>query len=144
MPSVLDIAPPELTCEELSITRQKGGEPVVTLLELRGVKMREMVGLITRFPALAKRMSGVDTPDSEMLAEGLDLMPAVIAAGLGRVGEKDVEEAISNNLTDQEQQQAFAIVMRLTAPAPGTTPAPLSNGQVGGELAPSGEALATS
>lgn len=110
MPGILDIAPPEVTTETIDI---RG-----TLIEVRGIRNRDWAGLLRRFPALRAQVFGITIPDEEMAVSSIEVMPAVIAAGLV---EKADEVAVVERLSDAEQSAVFATIMRLTMP-----PAPLA------------------
>lgn len=110
MPSLLDIAPPEIVSERVTI---RGTE-----IEIRGIRNRGWAVLMRRFPVLRQQMAGTTIPDDELAVASMEVMPAVIAAGLV---EKVAEEDIADRLTDAEQSELFAAIMRLTNP-----PAPLA------------------
>lgn len=114
MPGILDIAPPEIATERFDI---RGGH-----VEVRGLKNREWAALLRRFPDLMRQVNGGEV-DPEMLERMVAIMPAVIAAAAGTAGDEAVEAAISERLTEPEQQQIFNAIMRLTNP-----PAPLAGG----------------
>lgn len=116
MPGLLDIAPPEIAIERFEI---RGG-----FVEVRGLRNREWAALLRRFPDLMRQQaSGNGEVDPDMLDRLGQIMPAVIAAGAGACGDEGSEAAISERLSEDEQQQIFNAVMRLTNP-----PAPLAGG----------------
>lgn len=131
MVSLLDIAPPEVTREEIDIRGTK--------LALRGITNLEQAKLFKRFPLFAKRVASdarrrellavpqltatqaaelarlTIEPEEELLL-GIEIAPALIAAGLGQIGDKATEDLVDERLTQQEQLACLDIVMRLTAP----------------------------
>lgn len=145
MTGLLDIAPPEVTQEEVDIRGTK--------LVLRGITNLEMARLYKRFPVFAKQISG-ETRRRELLAIptltagqaaelarlaiapeddlscSLEMRPAMIAAGLGELGNEEVEAGVSERLSEAEQLTILAVVLRLTRPqaedagplAPGAAP----------------------
>lgn len=124
MPSILDIAPPEIAVERVNI---RGTE-----LDVRGIRNREWAMLLRRFPELRRLAAGIAVAEEDMAASSIEIMPAVIAAGLGNTGDEKTEALIAERLTDVEQAEVFGAVMRLTnGPAPlAESPAPVA-GQVG-------------
>lgn len=122
MPGLLDIAPPEVATKKFEI---RGGT-----LEVRALRNIERAMLMRRFPqlrALGERSAAaavtapaemaVTPVDPEMAIAGIELMSAVIAAGLGNVGDAKTEALIADRLTDEEQAEVFHAIMGLT-PAP--------------------------
>lgn len=108
MPSILDIAPPEISAERVNI---RGTE-----LEVRGIRNREWAMLLRRFPVLQKQAAGGTVDPEEMTVASIEIMPAVIAAGLGNTGDQQTEDAIAERLSDAEQAEVFGVIMRLTNP----------------------------
>lgn len=108
MPSILDIAPPEIAAETINI---RGGE-----IKVRGLRNREWAGLMRRFPELRKQVAGMLIPTEEMAVLSLELTPAAIALVLGQP-----EDVIDERFSDAEQVQIFNVIMRLTNP-----PSPLA------------------
>lgn len=119
MPGLLDIAPPEVAIQKFDI---RGGT-----LEVRALRNIERAMLMRRFPQLRtlgeRAAAAVSDPekatitDPEIAIAGIELMSAVIAAGLGNVGDTKTEELIADRLTDDEQGEIFHAIMGLT-PAP--------------------------
>lgn len=122
MPSLLDIAPPEIAAERIDI---RGTE-----LEVRGIRNREWALLLRRFPELRKQAAGLTIPEEDMAVASIEIMPAVIAAGLGNTGDEKTETLIAERLTDAEQAEVFGAIMRLTnPPSPlAESPAPAGRG----------------
>jgi hypothetical protein len=118
MPGLLDIAPPEISVERVDI---RGTE-----LEVRGIRNREWAMLLRRFPELRKQAAGGSVSDEDMAVASIEIMPAVIAAGLGNTGDAKTEALIAERLTDAEQAEVFGAVMRLTNP-----PSPLAESPAG-------------
>lgn len=123
MPGILDIAPPEIATERFDI---RGGH-----VEVRGLRNREWAALLRRFPDLMKQVNGGEV-DPEMLERMVAIMPAVIAAAAGTAGDEAVEAAISERLTEPEQQHIFNAIMRLTNPLP-LAGSPVAAGQENGK-----------
>lgn len=115
MAGLLDIAPPEALTETIDIR----GTP----LTVRGLRNREWAALLNRFPHLRKRQGESDSAaangiDEDLALASLDAIAPVIAAGLGQCGDNKTEELIAERLSDLEQGRVFAVIMRLTLPAP--------------------------
>lgn len=126
MTGLLDIAPPEARTETIDI---RG-----TALTVRGLRNREWAVILNRFPHLRRR-EGEETQggplDEERALASLDAIPPVIAAGLGKIGDRETEAQIVERLSDEEQAKVFAAVMRLTLPDPvplAEAPAPAGAG----------------
>lgn len=145
--SLLDIAPPEVTTEEIDIRGKK--------LALRGITNLELAVLLKRFPLLAKQIAGearrkallaIETltanqaaelarltiePEDELLL-GIETAPAWIAAGLGEIGNEEIEAGVPARLSQEEQLACLAVVLRLTAPKKVEDAGPLASaGQPG-------------
>lgn len=110
--SIQDIAPPEVTTELVPIPR------VEAEIEVRGISNKEMAALARRFPIIARQAAGVPIPPDEALIGNLDVMAPLIAAGLGKCGDKEVEKLVERNLTQEEKQLLLQAITRLTNPAP--------------------------
>lgn len=141
--SLLDIAPPEVATEEIDIRGTK--------LVLRGITNLEMAALYRRFPIFAKQVAGdarhkallalpmlttlqeaelarlAVSPEDD-LACTIEMRPALIAAGLGGLGNKEVEMAVSERLSNEEQLAVLAVVTRLTNPKAAEDAGPLAAG----------------
>lgn len=140
---LLDIAPPEVTQEEIDIRGTK--------LVLRGITNLEMAALYKRFPLLAKQAAGAKrhdelvametltagqaaelarltiAPEDELLL-GMETMPALIAAGLGQIGNAEIEAGACERLSQEERLAVLAVVTRLTFPKREETAGPLAPG----------------
>lgn len=110
MPSILDIAPPEIAVERINI---RGKD-----LEVRGIRNREWAALLRRFPELRKQAAGIAVSEEDMAVASIEIMPVVIAAGLGASGDEKTETLIAERLSDAEQAEVFGAIMRLTNPPP--------------------------
>ncbi len=129
MPSLLDIAPPEIATETVEIR----GMPI----EVHGLEARDFARLIARFPAM-RRVAQPPVPqggDGEVVAvdfptEGVEMIVPIIALGLVEpVGEAVIERL---RLSIDEMMALFNAIMRLTNP-----PAdPLADGGVADAGAP--------
>lgn len=82
-------------------------------LEIRGIKNAEFSALCERFPELRKQMQGQPT---DGLAGRFDLIPAVIAAGLGQCGDASAETAVVERLSIGEQTDLCSRILKLTMP----------------------------
>lgn len=117
MPSILDIAPPEIAAETINI---RG-----SALQVRGIRNREWAGLMRRFPELRKQAAGMLIPAEEMAVLSLELTPAAIALVLGQP-----EDVIDERFSDAEQVQIFNVIMRLTNPPSPLAESPAKAGPV--------------
>lgn len=110
MPSVLDIAPPELTAEEVEIRR--GDE--ITKLKVGGIPNDGWAALYARFPAMRALVAGraEETPPPELFAA----QAALIAAGLGSLGNPEIERGVMHRLTADEQNSIVQTIVRLSMP----------------------------
>lgn len=135
MPSLADIAPPDVATETLSITR---GDTQIDF-QIKGVSLYELTRIVARFPVLGKRMLDrgageaaaaemMSEMTAEMVIEAADMMPAMIAAGFGTPDENG-EKLVRERLSEDEQRQAFDIVMRLTGGGKAGVHAPFANGE---------------
>lgn len=140
---ILEIAPAAAIAEVVKMMRPNpddvgGPEIEVELGPFRGLFARETATLAKRFPVLrrqwlsaqnAKRAAvaaGRPAPDpaaaddpltDEALVERFDsaeVLPALIAAGFGAIGNDQVEAAILAKFTDKEMQAIAAVINRLT------------------------------
>lgn len=106
MTSLLDIAPITETVEIRG-----------TKLVLHGIINRDMAALMRRFPLLAKQASAMPALNGEdALVASFEMMPAFIAAGLGQLGNDEIEAAVEERLSSAEMLSVLAVVMRLTNP----------------------------
>ena len=117
MPGLLDIAPPEVVAERVTI---RGAE-----LEVRGIRNREWAALLKRFPELRKQAAGLAVSEEDMAVASIELMPAVIVAGIIDAEHDLTEGDVAERLSDAEQAEVFGVIMRLTNP-----PAPLAESPV--------------
>lgn len=142
MTSLLDIAPPDVAFEEVPIDR------VGKTLRVWGLSGRDIAKLIKRFPQFRRLAQQKDAPDGEQLMEvGVDLAPAIIALGL-HSPDKETEELVLTNLTEDEQADLINAIMRLTNPDGDKKKLPFTKARTGrrrGGVAGSGrEAAGTS
>lgn len=124
MPSILDIAPPEIATERFEI---RGGA-----VEVRGLRNREWAALLRRFPDLLRQQTADGEANPDFLDRMESILPAVIAAAVGACGDAESEKAIAERLTEPEQAQIFAAIMRLTNPPSPLAESPAPAGQVAG------------
>ena len=125
MPSILDIAPPELTAEEVDIRGPK--------LRVQGIGADGWVRLYTRFPELRAMLTGNMDGVSELAAFSAQV--ALIAAGLGKPDDAETEQAIMRRLSREDIQLLGQAINRLSQP--GHVFGPLLNGAaLDGDAAP--------
>ena len=127
MPSLLDIAPPEIAGKEVTI---RG-----ITLPLRGVRAIEWAQLYARFPELRRLVVGRTNGEPDQL-QMVAAQCALIAAGTGHIGSADIERAAMVNLTTDEQRALIDDILKLSLP--GDMLGPLLDAEGG-----SGDALST-
>jgi len=115
MPGLLDIAAPEITSEEVEIRGTK--------LVVRGLRARETAALLKRFPVMAKQAAKAEVDAGDALVNSLESTPAIIAAGLGKLGDADTEALIEDRLSTEEKTELITAITRLTG---GKETAPLA------------------
>jgi len=106
MPSLLDIAPPELSAETIDI---RG-----TSLKVCGIGADAWAVLYSRHPDLRAIVTGRTeglSPISMFAAQA-----ALIAAGLGSLGDVEIERAVMSRLTADEAGTIAAMIVRLSMP----------------------------
>lgn len=107
MPSLLDVAPPEIAAQEFPVRGVK--------LQLRGVIAADWAVLYGRFPDLRRvvtgKVDGTESPVQMVAAQA-----ALIAAGLGQLGDPDIERSAMSNLTGDEQRGITETILRLSLP----------------------------
>lgn len=128
MPSLLDIAPPEIATEKVPIERAG------TEVEVRGLSAFELARMTKRFPDWARQQQGIEIPVENVIAMNVEIAIAVAAAGLG-VDDAEVEK----RLTPDEVTRVVEAVMRLTMPSQ----RPFGEAPGNGDAAESGKASGT-
>lgn len=123
MPSLLDIAPPELSAETVEI---RG-----VTLTVRGVRADEWAILYSRFPELRALVSGRD--DDAARDRLYAAQAALIAAGTGYIGNAEIERAAMMNLGPDDFPALVDRILRLTNP--GDLMVPLLDGAASGSVA---------
>jgi hypothetical protein len=140
--NLLDIAPPEVTEEEVDIRGDK--------ILVRGLRNLDYMALLKRFPVLAKTVAGsarrlallakeklspgealelaglIQEPEDEMFS-GMESEPALIAAGLGHPGDAAYEAGVMERLSTAERATILDVIVRLTRP-PAEDAGPLATG----------------
>jgi hypothetical protein len=116
MPSLLDIAPPAITAEEVDI---RG-----TRLSVAGVSAKEWARLYARFPDLRAVVAGQAEGTSNLAAFAGQV--ALIAAGLGKPADEKIEHVVMERLSRDEMRQLTETIVRLSLP--GHVYGPLLNG----------------
>lgn len=114
---LMDIAPPEVMTKKFEI---RGGS-----IEVHGIKTKDWVALQRRFPELRIGLNGEKPDETTIMTAVEGLVPAVIAAGLGVLGDEASEALIVDRLTDGEQMMIFGVIMEFTAPEPKANQGPL-------------------
>src|SRR3954463_1004447 len=108
MPSILDIAPPEIAAREFDIRGTK--------LKISGVPAIDWATLYARYPHLRQvlvgRLAEADVP----MTKRFRAQAAMIAAGLGKLGDPKVERAVMANLTMEEQIELASEVLKISQP----------------------------
>lgn len=96
--------------------------PVTTTVVIRGntltvvgVSAKGVAHLLARFPQLRALMTGRDVALDEIIRLGGDVVAAIIAAGIGKPGDEDQEQAV-DNLTLEEQADLLLAIVKLTIP----------------------------
>jgi hypothetical protein len=110
MPSLLDIAPPEIAGKEVDIRGTK--------LPIAGIAAIDWAKLYARFPELRAVVSGRETPGEDN-ARNVQMMLAqcaLIAAGTGHPGDAEVERAAMVQITREEQAMLAEEIIRLSNP----------------------------
>jgi hypothetical protein len=119
MTSLLEIAP-RARSEVIEVLGKE--------LEIKGIPLAEFAELLHRFPELEGVMAGgasIEESAFNVKLAGLRLLPPIIAAGVGSLGDKEFEAA-AGRLPVDEQLRIFEVVIRLTMPE---RTVPLGNGQ---------------
>lgn len=127
MPSLADVAPPELSTEEVDIRGTK--------LNVVGLSGEQWARFYAEFPELAAALSG-QTGEPLWGVKELRAYSAVVAAALGRPGDEETEAMARNNLSREDLSSIVMTAIRLSHP--GHVFGPLLNG-----AAQAGPALAT-
>lgn len=101
---------PDLAPTETVMVR---GKPVPVV----GVPVKDIAALLIRFPEFGALfgMANKTLDTARLLGMGDAVVAAIIAAGLGRLGDQE-EEAIASGLVLEEQFDLIEAVMRLTMP----------------------------
>ncbi len=116
MPDFLDILPPERT-ETITVFGHE--------FPIRPLKNSVIAIIARRFPELRKSLFKEAPEDFRGLAM-MEAMPAIVAAGLDKLGDKAFEAAIEARLPQPEMMRIGGAIMALTYPAPEDTDGPLA------------------
>jgi hypothetical protein len=141
---IMDIAPARVLQESVWVSRPnpddpEGPELLVELGPFRGLKAQETVALLKRYPHMRKQWlasanaakpvagtQGGPVPDPgpitdaafletlDSLEGAAEVLPALIAAGAGAIGNAEVEARIAAKITEREQKQIAEVINRLT------------------------------
>lgn len=104
---LLDIAPAEERLETFEVL----GHPV----EIRGIKVGEMAKIMRRFPDMRRALFTEGAPEDVRGASLLEAWPAIVAAGLGHVGEAQYEAA-AERLPRAEMMKLGSAILAMTNP----------------------------
>ncbi len=107
MPSLLDIAPPELAGKDIDVHGQK--------LSIQGIVAEDWARLYARFPELRQLVAGQDGDAPDRLRM-MQAQSAMIAAGTGHAGEREHERAVMHKLTADEQAFVASEIIALSMP----------------------------
>lgn len=132
MPSLADVAPPELAAEEIDV---RG-----TLLKVRGLSGEEWMALYARFPEFAAVLGGKSDAQISGITE-VRSQAALIASALGCPGDAATEALVLERLSGDDQRLVMSAAVRLSHP--GHIFGPLLNGAAPVGPAPATEAPAT-
>lgn len=119
MPSLLDIAPPEIGAKEVEIRGTK--------LMVRGIPAIDWAHLYARFPEMRQAVSGRGGGENADRPRLILAQCALIAAGTGHIGNPDIERAAMMNITVEEQTMLVEEIVRLSNP--GDVFSPLLDGE---------------
>lgn len=134
MPSLLDIAPPELSAETIDIR----GTP----LKVTGIGADHWAELYARFPELRAVVVGRGRDDAPARPlEQFEAQVGMIATGLGSHGDPEIERQIMARLSTPEQTLLVQAIIRLSLP--GHVVSPLLRAADALPAARSGEGPAT-
>ena len=125
MPSLLDIAPPEIGAKEVDI---RG-----TRIVVQGIAAIDWARIYARFPEFRAVIGGRGNPGEDIDRGQMMLAQcAVIAAGTGHLGDPDIERAAMVNISRNEQTMLIKEIIRLSNPgdvfSPFLNAAPAPNG----------------
>jgi len=113
MVSIVEIAPPP------------AGQKVLVLgqeVEIFGITNRMWAVLARRYPEMKRRFASLEVPPEDLKISGMESAPAIIAAGLGKLGDDEVEAAV-DRLPNEAQIALMKAIMELSYPPENPTPA---------------------
>jgi hypothetical protein len=116
LPDFLDILPPERT-ETITVFGHE--------FPIKPLKNSVIASIARRFPELRKSLFK-DAPEDFRGLAMMEAMPAIVAAGLGMLGDKAFEAAIEARLPQPEMMRIGGAIMALTYPSPEEADAPLA------------------
>lgn len=127
MVSIIDIAPPA-TGQKVTVLGQE--------VEIFGITNRMWAALARRYPELKRKFAQLEVPPEDMKVSGMESAPAIIAAGLGKLGDDEVEAAV-DRLPNDAQIALMNAIMELTYPPanPPTAVTPTPPSETGAETA---------
>lgn len=132
MPSLADVAPPELSTAEVDIRGTK--------LKVFGLSGEQWMRFYAEYPELAALLSG-QTGDPLWGVKELRAYSAVVAAALGVPGDEKTEAMARDNLSRDDLWLIVGTAIRISQP--GHVFGPLLNGAAPQSPAPATEAPAT-
>lgn len=104
---LLDIAAPEEPGETIEVL----GQPI----EIRGIRVAEMAKIMRRFPDMRRALFSEGAPEDVRGVSLLEAWPAIVAAGLGHVGDAQYEAA-AERLPRGEMMKLGSAILALTNP----------------------------
>src|SRR6266550_2998561 len=104
MTDLLDIAPQNVTVDIFGRS-----------IEVQGLTLRDIAALLRRFPELRALFGGGEEAMDRVGAALPDLVAAVIAGGMGHLGDEGHEQAAAR-LPADAQSQLFGAILKLTMP----------------------------
>lgn len=107
MVNIVEIAPPS------------GGRMIEVLpgkqVEIFGITGRMWAALARRFPELKRKIAGLEVPADDLAIAGMESGPAIIAAGLGQLGDAETEDTV-DRLPPAAQSLLMAAIMEVSFP----------------------------
>lgn len=119
----LDIAPKEVAKTKVAIHDKDGQEHEV---EIQPIDNTDIAKLANRFPMLRKTLFLKDVPEDVSGVALMEAWPAIVAAGLGHIGDERYEAA-ARRFDQTEIQKLGKVILEISFPRPETSdPLPAS------------------
>lgn len=109
MVSIIEIAPPE-EGRKVSVLGEE--------IEVFAVRNRAWATLARRFPDLKRTIAGISVSIEDQKISGMETAPAIIAAGLGQLGDEKTEAAIDRLPLDAQMALLRAVMEQSYPPDP--------------------------